>query len=58
VTRNPVTATEKLTFTSSNKKIATVRNGKVKGIKKGSATITVKSANGKKKTCRITVKNK
>jgi uncharacterized protein YjdB len=55
-TKNPITATEKLTWTSSNKKVATVRNGKVKGIKKGKATITVKSANGKRKTCKITVR--
>lgn len=57
VTRNPITATEKLTFSSSNKKVATVdKNGKVIAKKKGKATITVKTSNGKKATCKVTVK--
>lgn len=44
-------------WSSSNKKIATVdKNGKVKAVKKGKATVTVKTANGKKATCKITVK--
>lgn len=51
------TASNKLTFTSSNKKVATVSDkGVVKGIKKGTATITVKTYNGKKATCKVTVK--
>ncbi|MBQ6843312.1 MAG: Ig-like domain-containing protein [Agathobacter sp.] len=58
VTRNPISATGKITWTSSNKKIATVdKNGKVKGVKTGTATITAKSSNGKKVTCKVTVKN-
>lgn len=57
VSRNPITATEKLTWSTSNKKVATVdKKGKVKAKKKGKATITVKSANGKKAKCTITVK--
>lgn len=56
VTRNPINATEKITWTSSNKKVATVKNGKVVAKKKGKATITAKTANGKKATCKITVK--
>jgi uncharacterized protein YjdB len=56
VARNPITATEKLSWTSSNKKIATVKNGKVKGLKRGRVKITVKSSNGKKKICTVTVK--
>ncbi|MBR5338050.1 MAG: Ig-like domain-containing protein [Lachnospiraceae bacterium] len=43
---------------SSNKKVATVdKDGVVKGIKKGTATITATTADGKKKkaTCRVTV---
>lgn len=45
-----------LTWSSSNKKVATVSSsGKVKAIKSGTATITVKSANGKKATCKVTV---
>lgn len=46
----------KVTYTSSNTKIATVdANGKIKGIKKGKATITVKVGN-KQVTCKVTVK--
>ena len=51
------TTNKKLTWTSSDKKIATVSSsGKVKGIKKGTATITVKTANGKTAKCKVTVK--
>lgn len=47
----------KLKWTSSNKKVATVnKNGKVTAKKKGTATITVKTANGKKYSCKVTVK--
>ncbi|MCI5945141.1 MAG: Ig-like domain-containing protein [Eubacterium sp.] len=53
---NPVTSTDKITLTSSNKKVATITTkGIVTGKKKGTAKITVKS--GKKKAvCRVTVK--
>ena len=52
------TASNKMTFTSSNKKVATVN---AKGVvtakkKKGKAIITVKTFNGKKKKVTITVK--
>lgn len=44
-------------FTSSNKKIATVDSkGIVKAKKKGTATITAKTFNGKSAKCKITVK--
>lgn len=56
VTRNPINANEKITWSSSNKKIATVKNGKVVAKKKGKVTITAKTSNGKKATCKITVK--
>ena len=57
VTRNPITATEKITYSSSNKKIATVdKKGKITAKKKGKSTITVKTSNGKKATCKVTVK--
>lgn len=57
VTRNPITATEKITYSSSKKKVATVNSkGKITAKKKGKATITVKTSNGKKATCKITVK--
>ncbi len=51
------TASNKITYTSSNKKIATVSaKGKVKGVKKGKATITVKTFNNKKVKVKVTVK--
>ena len=53
----PADTTDKVTWNSSDKKVATVdKNGKVKALKKGTATITVKTASGKKATCKITVK--
>ena len=56
-TMTPSSSTDKLTWTSSNKKVATVdKNGKVKALKKGAATITVKTTSGKKAACKITVK--
>ena len=52
------TASNKITWTSSNKNVATVSNsGKVKAKAAGSATITVKTFNGKKMTCKVTVKS-
>ena len=52
----PVTSQEKVTYTSSNKKIATVTSGGViKGLKKGNATITIRSGS-KRTTCKVTVK--
>ena len=48
-----------VTFTSSNKKVASVgSNGKIKALKKGKATITAKTYNGKKATIKITVKSR
>ena len=53
----PAKAKTTLTWSSSNKKIATVtQKGVVKGIRKGTVTITVKTANGKKATVKVTVK--
>lgn len=57
VKRNPISAKEKITWSSSNKKVATVsKSGKVTAKKAGKATITAKTSNGKKATCKITVK--
>lgn len=54
--REPKKSDEKITYKSSNTKIATVNaKGVVKGRKKGTATITVKSGS-KKSTCKVTVK--
>lgn len=57
ITRKPITGTEKLTFTSSNKKVATVtKKGVIRARRKGKAAIAVKSANGKKAVLKVTVK--
>ncbi len=51
------TASYKITYTSSKKKIATVdAKGKIKAKKKGKTTITVKTFNKKKMTFTLTVK--
>lgn len=56
VTRNPISATEKITWSSSNKKVVTVdKNGKITAKKAGTATITAKASNGKKASCKVTV---
>lgn len=52
----PITSLEKVTFTSSNKKVATVTaKGKVTAQKKGTAVITVKAGRIRKR-CKITVR--
>lgn len=52
----PITSKQKVTFKTSNKKIATVTSkGVIKGVKKGKAKITVTSGS-KKKTITVTVK--
>ena len=49
-------ASKKVSFSSSNKKIATVsKSGKIKAVKKGTAKITVKSTANKKKKAAIKV---
>ncbi|MCI8489168.1 MAG: hypothetical protein HFJ04_02770 [Lachnospiraceae bacterium] len=51
------TASNKITFTSKNKRVATVSaKGKVKGVKKGKTTITIKTFNNKKATVKVTVR--
>ena len=51
------TASYKVTYSTSNKKVATVSSaGKVKGLKKGTAMITVKTFNKKRATIKIMVK--
>lgn len=52
----PSNASEKgLTWSSSNESVATVEDGKVKGISEGSATITVMTPEGVKAMCGVTV---
>ena len=56
VTLTPVTSQQKVTYKSSNSKVAAVNSkGKRVAKKKGTATITVKSGN-KKITCKVKVK--
>ena len=54
---NPTNAKTTYAWKSSDKRIAKVNSkGEVKGVKKGTATITVKTANGKKASVTVTVK--
>ena len=56
-TITPDDATDKtITWSSSDEKVATVDAGKVTGVTEGTATITATAANGKKDTCKVTVK--
>lgn len=53
----PANTTDVITFTSSNKAIATVtKSGTIKALKAGTVTITAKTSSGKKATCKVTVK--
>lgn len=55
--RTPITATDLVTYTSRNKKIATVNKyGKIKGIRKGTTYITVKAKSGAYVKCKVIVK--
>lgn len=50
---------KKLTYSSSNKKVATVNSkGVIKGIKAGTVTITAKAKDGSRKAVKLTVKVK
>lgn len=54
---SPSKSNEPLTYSSSNKKIVIVNDkGKVTAKNKGTAIITVKTKNGKKAKCKVTVK--
>lgn len=54
---NPKGATAKIKWKSSKKKVAAVsKKGKITAKKKGKAVITAQLPNGKKTTCKITVK--
>lgn len=57
LTCSPKSLGKNLTWKSSKKKVATVsKTGKIKALKKGKTTITVKNKTGKKATCKVTVK--
>ncbi len=52
----PEEATDKsVTWTSSNPKVATIKDGVVTALKAGTTTITVTTTNGLKATCKVTV---
>ena len=53
----PAGASQKVTWKSSKKSVVSVNaNGKITGKKRGTAIITTTAENGKKVTCRVTVK--
>lgn len=56
-TTSPESAAKSVKWYSSNNKIATVSSsGKVTAVKAGTVTITAKTSNGLKATCKVTVK--
>ena len=56
-TLDPLNATNRdVTWSSSDESIAVYKNGYVTGLKKGTAIITAKTANGKTATCEVIVK--
>ena len=56
VSKTPFTSQSNISFSTSNKKVAIVsKNGTVTGLKKGTAYITIKSGNVKKKV-KVSVK--
>lgn len=56
-TVSPSDSTDTVSWSTSNSKVATVNSkGVVTGVKAGTATITVKTSNGKKASCKVTVK--
>ncbi len=57
ITRTPITATDKLKYTSSKPKVASVNaSGKITAKKKGKATITVQTPKKKKVKISVTIK--
>ncbi|MBE6824995.1 MAG: hypothetical protein E7513_06585 [Ruminococcaceae bacterium] len=54
-TMSPSTTTDKVSWKTSNSKVATVSDGKVTAVAKGTATITATTTSGKKATANVTV---
>lgn len=52
---NPSNALTTLTWSTSNSNVAKVSNGKVTGVGSGTATITIKTSNGKTASCTVDV---
>lgn len=57
-TMTPATSTDKVTWSTSKKKVATVKSGKITAKKVGTATITAKTTSGKKATVKVYVVKK
>ena len=57
-TVKPAGVSQAVEWTTSNKSIVSVKNGKINGKKPGKSVITAKTANGKLKKCTVTVKKK
>ena len=55
-TLTPSNSTDKVTWSTSNKSVATVSNGKITAVANGTATITATTTGGKKATVKVTVK--
>ena len=55
-TITPTNANQSCTWTSSNLAVVSVSDGRITAKKAGTATITVKTSNGKSTTCKVTVK--
>ena len=49
---------DKISYKSANKKVATVKNGKITAVGAGKTTITIKTKHGLKKTVKVTVTKK
>lgn len=55
-TMKPSDTTDKVTWKSSDRKVATIdKNGKIKALKKGTTTITVRTTSGKTYKCNVKV---
>lgn len=57
-TVKPAGVSQAVEWTTSNKSVVSVKNGKINGKKPGKSVITAKTANGKLKKCTVTVKKK